>query len=120
MKKKKKFYKLPKKFARKWLVALRSGDYNQVNKVLYNPKSKGFCCLGVAGHICGISERSLNNKSFINTCNYSESTVRKYIRMGYPKELTDNILLDILANMNDQGKSFKQIALWIDRNIEFY
>ena len=32
---------------RKWIEALRSGDYKQSRQSLYNPEENGFCCLGV-------------------------------------------------------------------------
>jgi len=35
-----------KTFKKKWVKALRSGDYEQATGVLYN--GTGFCCLGVA------------------------------------------------------------------------
>ena len=41
---------LPEKFRSTWLAALRSGKYKQARGTLYNPQTKGFCCLGVAEH----------------------------------------------------------------------
>lgn len=62
---KKEYPKLPKAFKNKWIKALRSGDYKQGEDLLkaqqYTEdgiKIKGeykYCCLGVAGDICGAS-----------------------------------------------------------------
>lgn len=38
------------KIKKKWLKALRSGDYKQGEGALYKPKEKSFCCLGVLEH----------------------------------------------------------------------
>ena len=35
---------------RKWVAALESGEYKQAEGVLYDPFTKGFCCLGVLQH----------------------------------------------------------------------
>ena len=45
--------KLPKRFKNKWINALRSGKYKQGQSDLYNENKDTFCCLGVAGFICG-------------------------------------------------------------------
>lgn len=45
---------------RKWLEALRSGDYQQGRQVLHNREANTYCCLGVACHIAGISETEIN------------------------------------------------------------
>jgi hypothetical protein len=31
-----------------WVAALRSGQYKQTKEVLFNPETRGMCCLGVA------------------------------------------------------------------------
>lgn len=36
---------------RKWVAALESGQYKQTQCTLYDPATKGFCCLGVLQHI---------------------------------------------------------------------
>ena len=42
---------MPKRLWKKWDKALRSGEYNQAEGVLYDPESCGFCCLGVLQHV---------------------------------------------------------------------
>ena len=36
---------------RKWIAALESGEYKQAQSTLYDPATKGFCCLGVLQHV---------------------------------------------------------------------
>lgn len=100
--------KLPKAFKRKWVQALRSGEYEQGVGAL---KSGGkFCCLGVACEIVGAKPGSILG----------------YIMPGQgikgiskiPELIKGNGELPIkLSGMNDKGKTFKQIATWIDKNL---
>lgn len=41
--------------AKKWVVALRSGEYKQTTNQLYNADEDAYCCLGVACAISGLS-----------------------------------------------------------------
>ena len=66
-----KSFKLPKEFAEKWITALRSGEYKQGVGLLkcidYTedfpnreiPGSETYCCLGIAGKICGADDAHL-------------------------------------------------------------
>ena len=38
---------------RKWVEALRSGEYKQGDSKLHDPKSDAFCCLGVLCKVAG-------------------------------------------------------------------
>lgn len=58
-------YRLPKEFTEKWLKALRSGKYEQGTFKLYKEEDNSYCCLGVAGNICGVSNRSMNHKDIV-------------------------------------------------------
>lgn len=42
---------MPRRLRKKWLDALRSGEYKQCEGQLYGPESKSFCCLGVLEHV---------------------------------------------------------------------
>lgn len=48
---------MPKARGRKWLKALRSGEYIQADGTLHDPDIGGFCCLGV--------EQYCNNDGFV-------------------------------------------------------
>jgi len=101
--------KLPKVFKRKWLKALRSGEYEQGKSVLRNSKNE-YCCLGVAAHICGVI--SITGKQFIEL----ESGI---IGISKIPELLigdlDNAIVRKLSIMNDCGESFNKIADYIEK-----
>lgn len=99
---------LPEDFKEKWLVALRSGKYPQTSHVLYRPQI-GFCCLGVAGKVCGIDESQMVGKTSLHD-----------FKGLVPENLTlcsANTMADFLMRMNDDGKSFSQIADYIEKNL---
>lgn len=111
-------YKLPKAFKTKWIKALRSGKYEQGTGYLKTTHvndigeiSSTYCCLGVAGEICGV-KMSEKGKGFLT--NYSFPDIHKIPKsiQGVP---ANNSLVKKLANMNDEGKSFKYIASYIER-----
>lgn len=131
-------YKLPKEFATKWLLALRSGKYKQ-NKLgaLYNYKNNSYCCLGVAASILGCSKENMN-QSYID----SDIAPKKYPSELLVSEYSEPDKLPILlAKLNDgynkyinelkntillkevdisKGYDFNQIADFIELNVEFY
>lgn len=101
--------RLPKRFKEKWVKALRSGNYKQGKESLYTEHTNSFCCLGVA---CAITYKGpVKNLAW-----------HSYIELGedwsenVPKLLVnDEGIPEKLAKMNDDGKTFKQIAAYIDR-----
>lgn len=105
-------YQLPKEFAEKWVAALRSGEYKQGSFGLYRPSNCSYCCLGVACVLAGQSP---------------ENIIRQWIDKpisGIPDELIgnggNNDLVHDLSEMNDHdGKTFPEIADWIESNVEF-
>lgn len=132
-------YKLPKEFATKWLLALRSGKYEQ-NKLgaLYNYKNNSYCCLGVAASILGCSKENMD-QSYVeldtapkkypsellvwdNTGPYELPILLAKLNDGYNKDtygLEENIIL--LKNIDvSKGYNFNQIADFIELNTEFY
>jgi hypothetical protein len=122
--KEEKKYTLPKDFAEEWLTALRSGKYKQAKTVLYNKNTKGYCCLGVA---CAI-KYSLNylkaeESRYAGVIEKSEYNLRFDLKK-IPEQLKGgdqikNDLVITLTDMNDSGKTFDEIADWIEKNIEF-
>lgn len=94
-----------------WVEALRSGNYQQAADELRS--DHGFCCLGVA---CDLSKLGEWRGSRYQTPDYEhngelEDDVKRWLglrtRVGFfePFEEFDN-----LAEMNDGGKSFAEIA----------
>ncbi len=45
--------KLHQEFKRRWVEALRSGQYKQGRRMLYNRETESYCCLGVGCLING-------------------------------------------------------------------
>lgn len=95
--------KFTKEFKEKWINALRRGEYIQGTDFLEN--NGKYCCLGVAAHLCGIE--NIHRKKWI-----IESPNVPDILIGYQE------FPEILSRMNDSGKTFEEIADWIETNVE--
>lgn len=111
-------YRLPKDFAEKWLKALRSGKYKQCDGKLYKEEESGFCCLGVACEFSGVNPYEIDGVGWI----YDYVAVKSENKI--PDELVgsdfNNRLVCVLSEMNDSGRSFAEIADWIEENVELY
>lgn len=114
MAKKNEYPKLPKAFKRKWLEALRSGKYKQHTEGALYEEGR-YCCLGVAGSLCGITDSKLENHGFLQQPELSSRQVRK-IPKAIRGDAADSAP-GVLSLMNDRGASFKQIANWIEKNL---
>lgn len=90
------------KIKTKWINALRFGRYKQANSVLMDVHG-AFCCLGVLGKIQGLPTGELSCKM--------TSDLPRGKNAGLPKKSRD-----LLARMNDEGKTFKEIAAYIARH----
>lgn len=108
-------YQLPAEFGKKWVKALRGGEYGQAKQMLHERDTNNYCCLGVACIISKVPKSKLlkcsgdllNNPSFDG---YSK----------IPQQLKNNRDLNSsLAAKNDSGKPFTEIADWIESNVEF-
>lgn len=134
-------FKLPKEFALKWIEALRSGEYKQGVGQLAIIKEEeeatlqntAFCCLGVAGHLCGSTIVDLSNSFYLREVEEINPEIPSQILGG-----TENNLVRILSTFNDGvGDSaykkgfilrngyknkftFLEIADFIEDNVEFY
>jgi len=104
-----------------WVAALRSGKYTQAQGRLRisagddESNVDGYCCLGV---ICDVTQ-----KRWVRQHTYWYALVGSELEPTWygmlPKGafgLTDNTIRH-LANMNDSGKSFNEIADWIEANL---
>lgn len=110
-------YRLPKEFAEKWIAALRSEEYAQINGYLCN--GEGYCCLGVACAILGADSNRMESNEMINPDYYSLEQLN--ILDNFPEELMETNLMDVLIMMNDiKNKTFIQIADWIEENCLLY
>jgi hypothetical protein len=118
----------------KWLNALRSGEYKQgigaLRKATEDENGKyddkEYCCLGV---LCDILEPkkwkvSDNGYGVKEWGNGNEAEPTAFPREKLMEELglnkvvsrsSDDTIAQKLAFMNDEGKTFTQIANWIEK-----
>ena len=115
--------KMDRVFAKKWVKALRSGKYKQAHDVLFN--GEGYCCLGVACIVAGkkfVHKVEANDYVVERTKEYAHlpSSVKKLMKIKYVTgEFTDKDGgLGSLTDMNDSGKTFEEIADFIENNYE--
>ena len=119
-----------------WLDALRSGEYKQCRGALRKVKGKteSFCCLGVLTDLvikdnsnCGEwrdNKNYFNSSIGLHTLDHLglPSLVKSYVELSSDFYSPGNIYTDdgviVLANKNDKGASFKQIADMIEKHIE--
>lgn len=104
-------------FIKRWINWLRSKEFDQTEQALHSPD--GFCCLGVACHkskkmkISKIDRKDRYVYKYDNGDKNSEFLPRKFrewIGITCAEE-------ELLADMNDSGKSFDEIADWIEEHI---
>lgn len=105
-----------------WIAALRSGEYKQGKGFLKKKvgETYEFCCMGVLATI--IDPTNLRSTELCtNIYNYYYSTKHPHMYSPYisliliPGEEKD--LEGVLARMNDDGKTFPEIADWIKENV---
>ena len=93
--------------AKKWVEALRSGKYEQTTGSLTTPSRDKFCCLGVA---CDLYAKEHGKPKFRN-----QGLLPKYTKEWLGLQTSDGFH-DVgsysvsLAEMNDEGSSFAEIA----------
>jgi hypothetical protein len=102
--------KLPEDFKAKWIAALRSGEYKQGRHELYDNVNKTYCCLGVA---CMIAGAKPNNSGYIA----SYGGMKGITKVPVLLRGDNGYAVDNLVGMNDRGKSFFEIAKWIEENL---
>lgn len=114
--------------ARKWIAALRSGTYKQgkdnLKKANFENTESKFCCLGVAfdlfGKQIGVTEKLLENGISVYECGeeFSDSVLLVPVsekigldsQKGIARDNKGSILSTCLAEDNDNGMSFDEIA----------
>lgn len=89
-----------------WPEALESGEYKQAKGQLYDPDEKGYCCLGVACKLLN-DMRLIKKDDWINDAELPEKAIALLSIGSSGEHKREN---QSLANDNDNGKSFKQIA----------
>lgn len=102
-------------FKAKWIAALRSGEYKQGTDFLCSSDDK-FCCLGVACDLLGVDWQQCPSGVWAANAKTSTLPPDLQYKLGlgptgflYPRG-------EALANLNDGGKSFLEIADIIEQN----
>jgi hypothetical protein len=117
----------------KWTDALRSGRYVQATEVMYdklNSEQTGklyMCCLGVLEHVCGTSTDAMAElaEDCQMPCYLPERKSPEWVmrqkhvdkHLINPEDLYRADFEEYLAHMNDSGKTFDQIADYIEKHI---
>lgn len=108
-----------------WLTALESGKYRQTRGQLRaaQGKSYGYCCLGVLCNLHKDKENKWDGSVFLATnVDYDPTDIFDSVENDYFEMPPDNFLAkvkvdeklaDELATMNDNGKTFKEIAAFL-------
>jgi hypothetical protein len=99
----------------KWIAALRSGGYLQGRQELKfkdRQKQLRYCCLGVLAELAEPEKlQTVRNKFlFYGSRGFLRISEAKWVFL--PEETQRE-----LARMNDEGKSFRHIADWIEANV---
>lgn len=99
-----------------WLKALRSGDYTQGRQYLcVNGK---FCCLGVLAHIKEVpSKTNPRYHDGVETFDFGDGKLcRSILPNGFLG--LDTEFQTVLADENDNGMSFAEIADFIEETVK--
>jgi hypothetical protein len=99
-----------------WLEALRSGNYEQTR--FYLRFGDGYCCLGV---LCDLHP-DVDWIRNISECAFYPFGVEERDLGNLPDKASSwsgltNDQKNILMSMNDWGKSFEEIADYIEKNL---
>lgn len=89
----------------KWVAALRSGEYRQAKNALKT--ADGYCCLGVLCDIQGADFDAIFEK--FGSLSLSENPEQYLGMLGFHSSK--------LSQMNDGGKSFLEIAQYIEEHL---
>lgn len=114
------------KIKRDWIKALRSGEYGQAEGFLTNADGDSMCCLGVLYDSC-IDGDWLWSKHG-GWCvpgedpeypSHGECTTKEMPSLSVLRKMGLSIeQADVLSGMNDSGRTFQEIADWIEANVE--
>lgn len=106
-----------------WLEALRSGKYEQGQSNLCSISYRGgfeHCCLGVLAEVYGRKRSDLINHDHLDRIGLSRLLGEwgdHDLGFNANNPETHHTVQRKLAAMNDGGKSFAEIADWIEANI---
>lgn len=95
-----------KRNRKKWVKALRSGEYEQGRLALYS--RDGHCCLGVLCEVAGMKPRGRAGDYFYGTQDtYAPPKAMRFVGLA---RKDGDFGGEELTSLNDDGKSFSEIA----------
>lgn len=98
---------------RKWLKALRSGEYQQGTRRLVSISQETYCCLGVLA--CEMVPEFIRKKnSYEMAIDGNYGTIPDDLATLWELTREEQGALTI---KNDNGYSFREIADWIEENL---
>jgi hypothetical protein len=102
----------------KWVEALRSGKFHQGKGFLKFDEEQGprHCCLGVLCEIIDPSKFALREYSYYYQCDGMESDITLPLSLQFQTDLSGETCT-LLAEKNDHGKSFNNIADYIEHHL---
>ena len=107
---------MKKNIAKKWIKALRSGDYKQGRHHLKDDKG-GYCCLGV---LCEITKKEHGFKHYLKMSSDVEEfnqTLPRQIQIFVGMDSASGVFgREKLTCLNDRGVNFNNIADVIEEN----
>lgn len=110
---------MDKRVKRQWLRALRSGDYEQGEGQLVTQEDDDFlfCCLGVLQNLYHLEK----NQTFAPKkwkLLYPDKIVLRWAKLKTGRDADESVsAIELLADMNDSGYTFKDIADYIEKNL---
>lgn len=107
-------FQLPREFTKKWQKALRSGEYKQTVGKLGDGR-QGYCCLGVACSIAGIEDDDMIDQGTLEDLQAVGQEIPEEIPLGL---INSKLSRSFVMLNDDQGKTFLEVADWIDDNVE--
>lgn len=118
---------MKKKIVKLWCDALRSGEYKQGKCVLKDSEKNLFCSIGVLNDL--YEKAHPRSKCTITLCGelYFDSSSENYEKFlnwcgaeGQFFYRNENNIRAFLGDMDDQGKSFEEIAKFIEENHKIF
>ena len=105
---------MEQEYKQPWVKALRSSKYEQGKGLL--KRNNKYCCLGVLCEINKLEEKIRNDRIYFN---YKDNFSCGFLPLNFREEagITDEEEQQLIKMNDDAGKSFKEIADWIEVNL---
>ena len=119
---------MQKTMKKKWVKALRSGEYQQTRGALCNRNSRkkpSYCCLGVLCDVTGLGKWSkLRGEDFVafyfidpKTGKEEEAVTSTPISLDDKYNIERNEIINLIHMNDDKGCSFEEIAAFIEEKM---